>query len=90
MGILNPVPSLPAEAVADRRVITNLAVGHPLTQRHVLDRCLGHPAAMVASTKAARDILTQGHVPGPVRILVIVDVVIVATLEAQALDAADM
>jgi len=89
-GIQNPVPSLPAEAVADRRAITSLAVDHPLTRRHVLDRSLGHPAAMAASIRAARGIRTQGHVPDPVRILEIVDAVTAATLEAQARDAADM
>jgi len=89
-GIQNPVPSLPVEAVADRRAITSLAVDHPHTRRHVLDRFLGHPAAMAASIRAARGIRTQGHVPGLVRILEIVDAVTVATLEALARDAADM
>jgi len=89
-GIQNPVPSLPAEAVADRRAITSLAVDRPLTRRHVLDRCLGHPAATAASTRAVRGIRTQGHVPGPVRILAIADVVTAATLEDRARDAADM
>jgi len=89
-GIQNPVPSLPAEVVADRRAITSLAVDHPLTRRHVLDRCLGHPAATAANIRAARGIRIQGHVPGPVRILEIVDAVTAATLEARARDAADM
>lgn len=90
MGIQNPVPSLPAEAVADRRAITSLAVVHPLIQRHVLDRFLRHPVAMAASIRAALDIHTQGHVLGPVHILEIADAVTAATLEAQAQDAVDM
>jgi len=88
--IQNPVPSLPAEAVADRQAITSLAVDHPLTRRHVLDRFLHHLAAMAASIRAALDIRTQGHVLDPVHILEIVDAVTAATLEAQAQDAADM
>lgn len=90
MGIQNPVPSLPAEAVADRRAITSLAVDHPLTRRHVLDRYLDHPAATAVNIRAAPGIRIQGHVPDPVRILVIVDAVTAVTLEAQAQDAADM
>lgn len=89
-GIRNPVPFLPAEAVADRRAITSLAVDHPLTRRHDLDRCLGHLAAMAASIRAARGIRTQGHVPGPVRIRVIVDAVTAVIREVQDRDAADM
>ena len=89
-GIQNPVPLLPAEAVADRLAITSLAVGHLLTRRHVLDHYLDHPVAMGASIRAALGIRTQGHVLGLVLILVIADVVIGATHEALARDAADM
>lgn len=89
-GIQNPVPSLPVEAVADRLAITSLAVVHPLTRRRVLDRFLGHLAATAVSIRAARGIRTQGHVPGLVRILEIVDAATAATLVAQARGAADM
>jgi hypothetical protein len=45
---------------------------------------------MGASIRAVQGIHIQGHVPGPVHILVIADAVTAATLEAQAQDAADM
>lgn len=89
-GIQNPVPLLPAEAVADLLAITSLAVDHQLIQRHVLDHYLGHPAAMVASIRAALGIHIQGHVLGLVHILVIADAVIAAIHEALARGAADM
>jgi len=85
-GIQNPVPSLPAESVADRRAITSLAVDHPVTRRLVLVRFLGHPAPTASNIRSARDIRTQG----PVRILEIVNPVTEATLKAQDRDTADM
>jgi len=89
-GIQNPVPLLPAGAVAGLLAITSLAVDHQLILRHVLDHYLGHPAAMVASIRAALGIHIQGHVLGLVHILVIADAVIAAIHEALAQGAADM
>lgn len=90
MVIQNPVPLHKVTAVADLRVTKNPVVDHLLTQNHVPDRCLVHPAAMTANTRVVQDILTLDRVLGLDHILEIVDVVTVAILEALVRDVADM
>lgn len=90
MAIQNLGQSHRVAAAADRPAIRNLVADHLLIQKPVPDHCLVLLVVTVASTKAVQDILTPDHVPGPVHILVIADVVIAAILEVLVQGAADM
>jgi hypothetical protein len=90
MAIQNLGRSHRVVAVADRPVIQSLVADHLLIQKPAPDHCLVLLVAMVASTRAVQDILTPDRVLGPVHILVIADVVIVAILEVLVQGAADM
>lgn len=90
MVILNLGRLHQVAAAADRPAIQSLAADHLPIRKRVPDHCLARLVAMAASTRAVQDILIPDHVPGPVHIPGIADVVIAATLEVLVQGAADM